>query len=133
MLQIDGVTEDKLEKYGAEVIQVLQKYSTWRLPGETARSKLLPPLLFCYHADVVSLAEEQTDGGGDGWIDTRAGRTRGDEGEESTYFHGEAAQGRKRKKAPFFKYSKRRKGYGNASSTSKGSVVSHFESSTLGG
>uniref|UniRef100_A0A8C6TK75 ATP-dependent DNA helicase n=1 Tax=Neogobius melanostomus TaxID=47308 RepID=A0A8C6TK75_9GOBI len=26
LLQIDGVTEDKLEKYGAEVIQVLQKY-----------------------------------------------------------------------------------------------------------
>uniref|UniRef100_A0AAX7U4Y9 ATP-dependent DNA helicase n=1 Tax=Astatotilapia calliptera TaxID=8154 RepID=A0AAX7U4Y9_ASTCA len=27
LLQIDGVTEDKLDKYGAEVIQVLQKYS----------------------------------------------------------------------------------------------------------
>uniref|UniRef100_A0A8D3E4N3 RecQ-like DNA helicase BLM n=1 Tax=Scophthalmus maximus TaxID=52904 RepID=A0A8D3E4N3_SCOMX len=34
LLQIDGVTEDKLEKYGAEVIQVLQKYSEWQLPGE---------------------------------------------------------------------------------------------------
>uniref|UniRef100_A0A7N8XRY0 RecQ-like DNA helicase BLM n=1 Tax=Mastacembelus armatus TaxID=205130 RepID=A0A7N8XRY0_9TELE len=31
LLQIDGVTEDKLEKYGAEVIQVLQKYSEWHL------------------------------------------------------------------------------------------------------
>uniref|UniRef100_A0A8C2XKR4 RecQ-like DNA helicase BLM n=1 Tax=Cyclopterus lumpus TaxID=8103 RepID=A0A8C2XKR4_CYCLU len=29
LLQIDGVTEDKLEKYGAEVIQVLDKYSEW--------------------------------------------------------------------------------------------------------
>lgn len=33
LLQIDGVTEDKLDKYGAEVIQVLQKYSEWQLPG----------------------------------------------------------------------------------------------------
>lgn len=33
LLQIDGVTEDKLEKYGAEVIKVLQKYSEWQLPG----------------------------------------------------------------------------------------------------
>lgn len=35
LLQIDGVTEDRLEKYGGEVIQVLQKYSEWKLPGET--------------------------------------------------------------------------------------------------
>ncbi len=34
LLQIDGVTEDKLEKYGAEVIELLQKYSEWQLPGE---------------------------------------------------------------------------------------------------
>uniref|UniRef100_F7ES97 RecQ-like DNA helicase BLM n=1 Tax=Callithrix jacchus TaxID=9483 RepID=F7ES97_CALJA len=34
LLQIDGVTEDKLEKYGAEVIAVLQKYSEWTLPAE---------------------------------------------------------------------------------------------------
>ncbi|XP_076980387.1 recQ-like DNA helicase BLM isoform X2 [Tamandua tetradactyla] len=33
LLQIDGVTEDKLEKYGAEVIPILQKYSEWTLPG----------------------------------------------------------------------------------------------------
>ncbi|XP_005381562.1 PREDICTED: Bloom syndrome protein isoform X1 [Chinchilla lanigera] len=36
LLQIDGVTEDKLEKYGAEVIPVLQKYSQWTLPAEEA-------------------------------------------------------------------------------------------------
>lgn len=42
LLQIDGVTEDKLEKYGAEVIQVLQKYSQWKLPGEFPA----PPFLF---------------------------------------------------------------------------------------
>ena len=34
LLQIDGVTEDKLEKYGAELIELLQKYSEWQLPGE---------------------------------------------------------------------------------------------------
>lgn len=34
LLQIDGVTEDKLEKYGAEVIQVLEKYSEWKVPGK---------------------------------------------------------------------------------------------------
>ncbi|XP_026222195.1 Bloom syndrome protein homolog isoform X2 [Anabas testudineus] len=102
LLQIDGVTEDKLEKYGAEVIQVLQKYSERQLP-----------------------AEEQTDTGGDGWIDTTRGRARidyddDDETESSTYFRNEAAQGQKRKKAPFFKYSKKRKGYGNTSVNSKG-------------
>lgn len=36
LLQIDGVTEDKLEKYGAEVIPVLQKYSEWTLPGSVS-------------------------------------------------------------------------------------------------
>lgn len=100
LLQIDGVTEDKLEKYGAEVIQVLQKYSEWQLP-----------------------AEEQTDNGGDGWIDTAQGRTYGDsedDTESSTYFRNQSAQGQKRKKAPFFKYSKKKKAYGNTSANSKG-------------
>lgn len=46
---------------------------------------------------------------------------------ESTYFSNQPVQGQKRKKAPFFKYSKKRKGYGNAGSNSKGSVVSHFK------
>lgn len=101
LLQIDGVTEDKLEKYGAEVIQVLQKYSEWQLP-----------------------AEEPTN---DGWIDTTRGRTNSnlnyeddDDPESSNYFRKGAGQGQKRKKAPFFKYSKKRKGYGGSSGTSKG-------------
>uniref|UniRef100_A0AAY4BZG8 ATP-dependent DNA helicase n=1 Tax=Denticeps clupeoides TaxID=299321 RepID=A0AAY4BZG8_9TELE len=38
LLQIDGVTEDKLEKYGAELIELLQKYSEWQLPGEYGNS-----------------------------------------------------------------------------------------------
>uniref|UniRef100_A0A8D3DWU9 RecQ-like DNA helicase BLM n=1 Tax=Scophthalmus maximus TaxID=52904 RepID=A0A8D3DWU9_SCOMX len=101
LLQIDGVTEDKLEKYGAEVIQVLQKYSEWQLP-----------------------AGEQADGGGEQWIDTTRGRANidyddDDDTESSTYFRNQGAQGRKRKKAPFFQYSKR-KAYGNASSNSRG-------------
>nr|XP_046249450.1 Bloom syndrome protein homolog isoform X2 [Scatophagus argus] len=118
LLQIDGVTEDKLDKYGAEVIKVLQKYSEWQLP-----------------------AEEQTDNGGDGWIDTTVGRARidyedEDDTESSTYFRNQTTQGQKRKKAPFFKYSKKRKGYGNASSNSKGrgySNKSWSSSSSTGG
>uniref|UniRef100_A0A3B3ZU86 ATP-dependent DNA helicase n=1 Tax=Periophthalmus magnuspinnatus TaxID=409849 RepID=A0A3B3ZU86_9GOBI len=98
LLQIDGVTEDKLEKYGAEVIKVLQKYSEWQLP--------------------------------DGWIDTSRGRTNSnfnfddddyeEEAESSTYFNKRAGQGQKRKKAPFFKFSKKRKGYSGSSGNSKG-------------
>ncbi|XP_046720448.1 Bloom syndrome protein homolog isoform X3 [Silurus meridionalis] len=34
LLQIDGVTEDKLEKYGAKLIELLQKYSQWQLSVE---------------------------------------------------------------------------------------------------
>ncbi|KAM4573624.1 recQ-like DNA helicase BLM isoform 1-T1 [Odontesthes bonariensis] len=115
LLQIDGVTEDKLEKYGAEVIQVLEKYSEWQLP------------------------EEQSVDAGDGWIDTTRGRTHEEEDdvESSTYFHNQAAQGQKRKKAPFFKYSKKKKGYGNTSSSSKGrgysSNKSWSSSSSRGG
>lgn len=76
----------------------------------------------------MSVAEEQTDGGGDGWIDTTRRRARidyddEDDTESSTYFRNEAARGQKRKKAPFFKYSKKNKGYGNTSFNSKGSVV----------
>lgn len=104
LLQIDGVTEDKLEKYGAEVIQVLQKYSEWQLPIE----------------------EPKASEGGE-WIDMTRGRSRvhyldeDDDTGSSTYFRKQGAQGQKRKKAPFFKYSKKRKGYGNPSSSSKSS------------
>uniref|UniRef100_A0A3Q2D8A2 BLM RecQ like helicase n=1 Tax=Cyprinodon variegatus TaxID=28743 RepID=A0A3Q2D8A2_CYPVA len=107
LLQIDGVTEDKLEKYGAEVIKVLQKYSEWQLT-----------------------VEEQTENPGDGWIDTRRSE---DEGmESSTYFCNQPAQGQKRKKAPFFKYSKKRKGYGKQSYSSKGSTESSYSGSRGG-
>lgn len=75
--------------------------------------------------NVFCVSEEQADSGGDGWIDTARGRTRGndeDDTESSTYFRNKSAQGQKRKKAPFFKYSKKKKGCGNTSSGSKGSV-----------
>lgn len=39
LLQIDGVTEDKLDKYGAEVMMVLQKYSQVQLPGKRTNSR----------------------------------------------------------------------------------------------
>lgn len=102
LLQIDGVTEDKLEKYGAEVIQVLQKYSEWQLP-----------------------VDAQTENGEDGWIDMTRGRAQidyedEDDTESSTYFRKQSAQGQKRKKAPFFQYSKKRKGSGYTSASSKG-------------
>ncbi|KAM6936936.1 recQ-like DNA helicase BLM [Xenentodon cancila] len=107
LLQIDGVTEDKLEKYGAEVIQVLQKYSEWQLP-----------------------AEEQTESVEDGWIDTTRGRMYDDDDDtaSSSYFHRQPSQGQKRKKAPFFKYSKKRKGYNGTSSNYKGRVNSSNKS-----
>lgn len=74
----------------------------------------------------MPVVTEPTGTGGDGWIDTRAGRLDyNEEGDtESTYFN-QPVQGQKRKKAPFFKYSKKRKGHGNTGSNSKGSVVSH--------
>ncbi|NXP17070.1 BLM protein, partial [Scytalopus superciliaris] len=36
LLQIDGVTEDKLEKYGAEIIKVMDKYSECSIPEDAA-------------------------------------------------------------------------------------------------
>ncbi|XP_020790782.2 LOW QUALITY PROTEIN: recQ-like DNA helicase BLM [Boleophthalmus pectinirostris] len=117
LLQIDGVTEDKLEKYGAEIIQVLQKYSEWQLP-----------------------AEEQTNADGDGWIDASRGRTNSnfnyddddqdEDAESSSYFGKKAGQGQKRKKAPFFKYSKKRKGYNSSGGNSKGRGYSYSSSSS---
>nr|XP_057931076.1 recQ-like DNA helicase BLM isoform X2 [Doryrhamphus excisus] len=99
LLQIDGVTEDKLDKYGAEVIQVLEKYSQWEVPEQQPEDE--------------------------GWIDTTRGRSAVDyedeeDGDSSTYFRNQSAQGQKRKKTPFFKYSKKRKGYGGSNYNSKG-------------
>ncbi|XP_057693552.1 recQ-like DNA helicase BLM [Corythoichthys intestinalis] len=112
LLQIDGVTEDKLEKYGGEVIQVLEKYSEWQNP-----------------------VEQQDEGVEDGWIDTTRGRFTDDNGddESSTYFRSQGAQGQKRKKMPFFKYNKKRKGYAGASSAGRGYSSNKSWSSRGGG
>ncbi|XP_041693421.1 Bloom syndrome protein homolog isoform X2 [Coregonus clupeaformis] len=109
LLTIDGVTEDKLEKYGADVIELLQKYSEWKLPVEEQ--------------------SDTTEGGSTmAWIDTTRGR--GDNEEDyyeddagsSSYFNNNG-RGQKRKKAPAFKKSKKRKGYTN--SNSKGGYSSN--------
>uniref|UniRef100_A0A8C2A8V5 RecQ-like DNA helicase BLM n=1 Tax=Cyprinus carpio TaxID=7962 RepID=A0A8C2A8V5_CYPCA len=113
LLQIDGVTEDKLEKYGAEFIELLQKYSEWQLPGE---------------------AEAQTESSG--WIDTKRGHQNeedddDDEGDTtSTYFRSTSGRGAKRKQASYSRKPKRRKGSSGQNSSSKGN---NWSSSRGGG
>ncbi|KAL4658731.1 Bloom syndrome protein [Arapaima gigas] len=105
LLQIDGVTEDKLEKYGAELIELLKKYSEWQLPVEEQLESH-----DCTH----------------GSVDSQRGRTvqgmHKDDGEDgaSTYFKSRRCRGQKRKKNSYFKKSKRQKSYANAESSSKG-------------
>ncbi|XP_054569383.1 recQ-like DNA helicase BLM isoform X2 [Eptesicus fuscus] len=95
LLQIDGVTEDKLEKYGAEVIPVLQKYSEWTLPAEDSS----PP---------VSPSSSRS-----------AARNGSEECDEETptsshYFANQTKNERKRKRMPACQRSKRRKtGFGD--------------------
>ncbi|NXQ93843.1 BLM protein, partial [Sagittarius serpentarius] len=89
LLQIDGVTEDKLEKYGAEIIKVMDKYSEWSQPEDAACQS----------------------------VDTAMGSTGTPESEEaaegvattSSYFCNNANQRRKRKRPPNFRESKRKK------------------------
>ncbi|KAG7468208.1 hypothetical protein MATL_G00140450 [Megalops atlanticus] len=103
LLQIDGVTEDKLDKYGAELIELLQKYSEWQLPVE----------------DQSANANSAND-----WIDTARGRGAEEEDDDedaSSYFKSRNGRGEKRKKAPYFQKNKRRKAaYPNQRSSSKG-------------
>ncbi|XP_048337991.1 Bloom syndrome protein [Sphaerodactylus townsendi] len=84
LLQIDGVTEDKLEKYGGEIIKVMQKYSEGTLPV----------------AEESGLA---TDAGRSDRIDDEATCT------TSGYFRSGANKGRKRKKPQFFRETKKKK------------------------
>ncbi|NWS58608.1 BLM protein, partial [Chunga burmeisteri] len=89
LLQIDGVTEDKLEKYGAEIIKVMDKYSEWTTPEDAA----------CQSADTATGS---------------TGRPVSDEEAEdvaitSSYFCNNANQRRKRKRLPNFRESKRKK------------------------
>ncbi|NXN67939.1 BLM protein, partial [Himantopus himantopus] len=89
LLQIDGVTEDKLEKYGAEIIKVMDKYSEWTVPEDAAYQS----------------------------VDTATGSTGTSESDEeaedrvttSSYFCNNANQRRKRKRPPNFRESKKKK------------------------
>ncbi|KAM4618598.1 recQ-like DNA helicase BLM [Polymixia lowei] len=102
LLRIDGVTEDKLEKYGAEVIELLQKYSALQPPVEAQTDNVDP----------------------DGWIDTTRGCSdehhEYEEDESSSYFSNQVGQGQKRKKAPFIKNAKKKRGFSNKNGNSKG-------------
>ncbi|XP_026086697.1 Bloom syndrome protein homolog isoform X2 [Carassius auratus] len=111
LLQIDGVTEDKLEKYGAEFIELLQKYSEWQLP-----------------------AEAQTES----WIDTTRGHQNEEEEDDdegdttSTYFRSTSGRGAKRKQGSYSRKPKRRKGTGGQNSSSKGGYSNNWSSSRGG-
>ncbi|NXF35922.1 BLM protein, partial [Nyctibius bracteatus] len=89
LLQIDGVTEDKLEKYGAEIIKVLDKYSEWSTPEDAA----------CQSADTApgSTGTPESDEEAQDVVTT------------SSYFCNDANQRRKRKRPPNFRESKRKK------------------------
>ncbi|XP_059128355.1 recQ-like DNA helicase BLM [Peromyscus eremicus] len=90
LLQIDGVTEDKLEKYGAEVIPILKKYSEWTLPAEDS-------------SPGISLMGSRGTG--------RSTPEESDEEEpvSSHYFANQTRNERKRKKMPAFQRPKRRR------------------------
>ncbi|NXP46367.1 BLM protein, partial [Heliornis fulica] len=89
LLQIDGVTEDKLEKYGAEIIKVMEQYSDWTVPDEAA----------CHSVDAATGS---------------TGTPKSDEEAEdvaitSSYFCNNTNQRRKRKRPPNSRESKRKK------------------------
>uniref|UniRef100_A0A670ZHU2 ATP-dependent DNA helicase n=1 Tax=Pseudonaja textilis TaxID=8673 RepID=A0A670ZHU2_PSETE len=105
LLQIDGVTEDKLEKYGAEIIGVMQKYCTEILSVENKPRAAT-------EVDVSRYGSE------------------GEEGEAtsttSSYFQTKNGKGRKRKKSHFFRESKKRKGSGGQQAYSRRYVFQFF-------
>uniref|UniRef100_A0A8C5PMX0 RecQ-like DNA helicase BLM n=1 Tax=Leptobrachium leishanense TaxID=445787 RepID=A0A8C5PMX0_9ANUR len=109
LLQIDGVTEDKLEKYGAELVEVLQKYSDWTLPAEDTPQKTTPNTSRRVHTDVDA----------------------GERSETSSYFK---SKGTKRRNTPSFRRSKKRKtGEGQQSHVKSGSTSSYNRSNSSNG
>ncbi|NXX56164.1 BLM protein, partial [Scopus umbretta] len=89
LLQIDGVTEDKLEKYGAEIIKVMDKYSEWTMPEDAA----------CQSLDTAT-----------GSTGTPGSDEEAEDGvTTSSYFCNNANQRKKRKRPPNFRESKRKK------------------------
>ncbi|XP_072134086.1 recQ-like DNA helicase BLM isoform X2 [Mobula birostris] len=100
LLQIDGVTEDKLDKYGGELIEVLQKYSEWQLPEEEAAEA----------------------GDSSSWIDCRRPQDEEESEETSVYFRkSRGGSMRKRKRVPHYKRAKKRKTGCNSQPPSKSS------------
>ncbi|RMB94162.1 hypothetical protein DUI87_28967 [Hirundo rustica rustica] len=95
LLQIDGVTEDKLEKYGAEIIKVMDKYSECSIPEDAA----------CPGADTATGSPGSL--GSDGEAE--------DAGTTSSYFGNNTNQRRKRKRPPNSRDSKRKKTSGGGS------------------
>ncbi|NWU34153.1 BLM protein, partial [Hylia prasina] len=89
LLQIDGVTEDKLEKYGAEIIKVMDKYSECSIPEDAA----------CPGVDTATGSSGSL--GSDGEAE--------DAGTTSSYFGNNTNQRRKRKRPPSSRDSKRKK------------------------
>ncbi|XP_063268502.1 recQ-like DNA helicase BLM isoform X2 [Prinia subflava] len=93
LLQIDGVTEDKLEKYGAEIIKVMDKYSECSIPEDAA--------------GVDTATGSPGSPGSDGEAE-EAGAT-------SSYFGNNTNQRRKRKRPPNSRDSKRKRTSGGGS------------------
>ncbi|KAM8804356.1 recQ-like DNA helicase BLM [Eudromia elegans] len=89
LLQIDGVTEDKLEKYGAEIIKVMDKYSEWTLPDDAVPQS--------GDTAVGSTGTLESDEEAEDVVTT------------SSYFSNNANQGKKRRRRPNFRESKRKK------------------------
>ncbi|NWH84644.1 BLM protein, partial [Aegithalos caudatus] len=89
LLQIDGVTEDKLEKYGAEIIKVMEKYSECSIPEDAA----------CPGADTATASPGSL--GSDAEAEDAA--------TTSSYFGNNTNQRRKRKRPPNSRDSKRKK------------------------
>ncbi|NXS14061.1 BLM protein, partial [Neodrepanis coruscans] len=87
LLQIDGVTEDKLEKYGAEIVKVMAKYSERSIPEDAAGPG----------AD-TAVGSTSTPGSDEE-----------DAGTTSSYFGNNTNQRRKRKRPPNPRDSKRKK------------------------
>ncbi|XP_037843587.2 recQ-like DNA helicase BLM isoform X2 [Chlorocebus sabaeus] len=104
LLQIDGVTEDKLEKYGAEVISVLQKYSEWTSPAEDSSPGMS---LSSSRGPGRSTAEELNE----------------EISVSSHYFTSKTRNERKRKKMPASQRPKRRKTASSGSKAKGGSAT----------
>ncbi|XP_030045693.1 recQ-like DNA helicase BLM [Microcaecilia unicolor] len=94
LLGIDGVTEDKLEKYGAELIDVLQKYSEWTVSVDEDSQK--SRISSC---GSTGRAVSQSD---DDKEECEQNKT-------SSYFRTKTNKGTKRKSAAFFRKSKKRR------------------------